>query len=343
MPEYVGAIHIHTFYSDGGGTLRDVTAAARRAGLDFVVATDHDSLRARRDGWQGWHDGVLLVIGMEITCRDRCHVVALGGGDDIAGLLWRPLPRAIEHLRRQGTAAFIAHAHPAYMRGAPLKGRGLSTWDAADFTGVELWSFMHDICDGLTPWRLPWFLFTWRRCVRGPHPAVLAEWDRVTQVRRFAAVGALDNHAVPLLVWRKPFLSYEDSFRTVRTHVFTEELTGTAEDAARVIEALCEGRAFLALDMLADSRGFRFEAEMAGRRLGMGDERPWVGPAVLRAQSPAPAGLTLRCDGRPVAEITGTHLEFRADGPGVYRVEARYGGKPWVYTNPIYLRPASSV
>jgi hypothetical protein len=31
-------------------------------------------------------------------------------------------------------------------------------------------------------------------------------------------------------------------------------------------------------------------------------------------------------------------LTFRAEVPGVYRVEAAYEGKPWVYTNPIYLR-----
>jgi hypothetical protein len=41
-----------------------------------------------------------------------------------------------------------------------------------------------------------------------------------------------------------------------------------------------------------------------------------------------------------VAKAFGTGLEFRADAPGAYRVEARLGGKPWVYTNPIYLRSA---
>ena len=52
----------------------------------------------------------------------------------------------------------------------------------------------------------------------------------------------------------------------------------------------------------------------------------------------AVAHLVLRCDGRPVAEVQGTDLEYRADRPGVYRVEALHNRRPWVYTNPIYLR-----
>ena len=36
-----GAYHIHTSRSDGSGSVADVAAAARRAGLKFVILTDH--------------------------------------------------------------------------------------------------------------------------------------------------------------------------------------------------------------------------------------------------------------------------------------------------------------
>jgi hypothetical protein len=337
MPEYVGSIHVHSCYSDGSGTMREITAAACRAGLDFLVTTDHDTLRPRDDQWSGWRDDVLLVVGIEITCRGRSHVVVLGAGD-IAGLRWKPLRRVLFDLQNQSAAAFVAHAHPAHIIGISLKAGELLDWDIPGFAGVELWSFMHDICDGMTPWRATSFVRTWPRFVRGPHPDTLAHWDRVTLGRRFPAIGSLDNHAVTVPVVGTQILPYEEGFRTLRTHIFCDEFTGRREDAALVQDALCQGRAFIAMDMWADARGFRFEADAGGEQLLMGEERPWSGTALLRAQSPVSAQVALLRNGGPVAQVSGTDLEFRADAPGVYRVEARYGGKPWVYTNPVYLR-----
>src|SRR5512135_607759 len=40
-PTIVGAFHVHSVVSDGTGTREEVAAAARRAGLSFVIFTDH--------------------------------------------------------------------------------------------------------------------------------------------------------------------------------------------------------------------------------------------------------------------------------------------------------------
>ena len=338
MREVVGAIHLHSCYSDGSGTLREITAAAARAGIDFLVLADHDTLAAARDGWQGWHDGVLVVVGAEITCRDHSHVVALNA-TDVEALRFKPLRRVLFDLTRQGAVPIVAHAHPARIMGYPLKAGELSDWEVPGFAGVELWSFMHDICHGLTPWRIPSFLQTWRQHIRGPHPDTVAHWDRITQDRAFAAIGSLDNHAIAVPVLGKRVLPYEDGFRTLRTHAFCDRWSGEPGDADRLVDALRRGRCFIALDLEADARGFRFEAERGGEVLGMGEERPWQGPAVLRARSPAPAHLVLLRNGERLAEADGTSIEHRAEEPGVYRVEARIEDRPWVYTNPIYLRP----
>jgi hypothetical protein len=340
LHEYVGAIHLHSCYSDGSGTLREISAAAAMAGIDYVVLTDHDTLRPREDGWQGWRDGCLLVAAVEVTCHDRSHLVALGARE-VANLQFKPLRRVLFDLQNQGAAVFVAHAHPARIMGISLKAGELLDWEIPGFTGVELWSFMHDICSGLMPWRIPSFIYTWRRSIRGPHPETVAHWDRITQWRRFAAIGSLDNHAMIMPVLGKRVLGYEEGFRTLRTHVLSEEWTGTPDDTARLADALCQGRAFLALDLEADARGFRFEADCAGETVQMGQERPWSGPAVLRVHSPVPAAITLLRSGAAVAQVTAADLEYRAETPGVYRVEARYAGRPWVYTNPIYLRAAN--
>ena len=338
MREVAGAIHLHSCYSDGSGTLREITAAAARAGIDFLILTDHDTLRPASDGWQGWRDGVLVVVGAEITCRDRSHVVALGASD-VETLRQKPLRRVLFDLASQGAVAIVAHAHPARIMGYPLKAGELLDWEVPGFAGVELWSFMHDICDGLTPWRIPSFLQTWRQRIGGPHPDTIAHWDRITQNRRFAAVGALDNHAVAMPVLGTRILPYEDVFRTLRTHVFCDRWPGGPEDADRLVDAIRRGRCFMALDLEADARGFRFEAERDGERLWMGEQHLWQGPTTLRVHSPVRAQLVVLHDGRRACVAETSALEHRAEGPGVYRVEARIDGRPWVYTNPIYLRP----
>jgi hypothetical protein len=362
----LGALHIHSCYSDGSGTPRQILRAARRAGLDFFVLTDHDTLGPCADGWPGWHDGVLVVAGVEITCKQHCHVVALGPRD-VSSLRWKPLRRVLFDLKNQGALALVAHSHPAHVFGWPMKAGALNEWEVPGFTGVELWSFMHDICDNLAPWRVPAFLVNWRHRARGPAAETLAHYDAITQKRRFAAVGSIDNHGwPPLPVFWPRLVPYEAGFRTLRTHVLTEELTGSAEDLGRVVEALAEGRAFMALETEADARGFRFEAVREGAtplHLLMGQEHLWDGPVDLVVRSPRAARLRLLRDGQLYAETEGTDLCVRAEQPGVYRVEALLeaaktrgvvspmGSKgapreghpgtlsPWVFTNPIYLRP----
>ena len=43
-----GAYHIHTLLSDGSGSVEEVAEAAARAGLSFVIITDHGNGPAHR-------------------------------------------------------------------------------------------------------------------------------------------------------------------------------------------------------------------------------------------------------------------------------------------------------
>jgi hypothetical protein len=62
--------YVHTTYSDGTATVSELLAAAREAGAEAVLLTDHDSLGARRDGWEGAHDGVFLLVARR-SARSR--------------------------------------------------------------------------------------------------------------------------------------------------------------------------------------------------------------------------------------------------------------------------------
>src|SRR3954468_6173565 len=66
-------IHVHPNHSDGSGTVAQIARAARRAGIDVVLLTDHDTLAAKRAGEERWYDDVLVLVGEEVSPTDRDH------------------------------------------------------------------------------------------------------------------------------------------------------------------------------------------------------------------------------------------------------------------------------
>src|SRR5688572_16609016 len=51
MHEIVVNLHMHTRYSDGSGTHKDIAQAAIQAGLDAVIVTDHNVLVQGLEGY----------------------------------------------------------------------------------------------------------------------------------------------------------------------------------------------------------------------------------------------------------------------------------------------------
>jgi hypothetical protein len=74
-PVVRGVYHVHSQQSDGTGTLDEIAAAAARAGLQFVVVTDHGD-GTREPATPAYRSGVLCISGVEIS-TDGGHYVAL--------------------------------------------------------------------------------------------------------------------------------------------------------------------------------------------------------------------------------------------------------------------------
>jgi hypothetical protein len=55
--DLAGAVHVHSTYSDGAGDVPTVMEAARRAGVDWLLLSDHNTQRPLRDGWQERYEG----------------------------------------------------------------------------------------------------------------------------------------------------------------------------------------------------------------------------------------------------------------------------------------------
>ena len=384
--DYAGALHIHSTYSDGAGTVEQIADAANQAGLDFLVLCDHSSLQARTDGQDGWRGRTLVLIGTEVT-TDTGHLLALDVPDSFL-----PAPgdavEAQQAILRNGGLGFVALP-------CDLKDHWRDFDRFQEGMGLEVFNLS---AIARTKINLPTLAEVWRRYksrrpLRAFHlvsarPArELKLWDTLTAprgpglpARRVVGIASLDAHAVMKFARRSyPFPTYEETFRTLRTHLVTplplsrgevparERTEAGKKDAVRVHELLAAGHCYMAYDNYADPTGFVFEA--GPENSGHASDKPPVslmGDAVtlpvfegqsprlaLLAQSPRTRSLVrLYKDGQLIAAARGGRLEYAVSEPGVYRVEVflyRYrlgslclGAKPWIFSNPIYVQPAST-
>jgi hypothetical protein len=338
MHDLACVIHLHSTYSDGTGTVKQIARAGRRARADVVLLTDHDSLAARRNGEEGWYGDVLLLVGEEVSPRRRNHYLAFGIEDEIdhSQLDAAGICRAV---RDAGGFGFAAHPFSQGSKRFKRAGSGMP-FDALDcdaLDGIELWSFVTDTGEAVAsvPEMLR-FLVAPGRALDHPPDRNMRAWDELCRTRRVVAIGGIDAHQfgkrigpfVPLRI-----MGYHRSFRHIRTHV----LCDGPPDRDQVFGALRSGRCYIAVDSIAPARGFVFEAD----DLPMGAEAP-AGPRRLTVRTPADAKLRLLRDGDEIAGGVGRTLEVEVEQPGVYRVEAlrrKHGReRTWILSNPIYLR-----
>ena len=342
-------VHLHSTYSDGTGTVPEIARAAEKAGADVVLLTDHDTLEARRRGEEGYDGPVLVLVGHEISPRDRNHMLAFGTETEIDH---RRLDAAAIAQAVRDAGGFGFAAHP-FSHGSRRFGRlgSLGTamaWEDLEcLDGIEVWSFLSDNGEGVgSLLEAARFVTRPERYVTHPPQGNLDEWDRLGARRRVVGIGGLDAHQFGRRIAGRVIrpMGYARSFRQLRTHVLTAEpLTHDLEhDRAQVYGALREGRCYIAANALAPARGFRFWAIAPGGELEMGAEgEASAGPWDLHAEMPRQASVRLLRDGRVLTQAHATALAHRATGPGVYRVEARldaHGERTWILSNPIYLR-----
>ncbi|HUW33493.1 MAG TPA: CehA/McbA family metallohydrolase [Planctomycetota bacterium] len=341
-----GAIHVHSRYSDGSDGMEIIIAAAKAAGLDYVIVSDHNVLKAKTLGWEGWHDGVLVVVGCEISPPRSGHVLALNI-HDCDGMKKMHPPDYLRKVREQGGVAFIAHPEGNQKREFNLNLPSWSHWDSPDYHGMEIWSYMHDWIDGCHLRNMLDYIRNPQDYITGPQPGILQLWDQLAHTRRIVGLGALDNHAANVPFRKFPWklfkvFPHEQVFRTIRTHVLTPPLSRKYhDDTETFVDAITRGRCFIDYAPLGDGSGFRFTAVQNGTDYQMGGDLPAGQPVSFRVHCPRHAEIILLCDGAAELAVDGTELEHATDGrPGAYRVEARIDGKPWLFSNHIYVRAA---
>jgi hypothetical protein len=357
-----GILHVHSLRSDGRGTPEQIAHAAARAGLKFVVITDHGDATRTPDP-PVYREGVLCLDAVEISTRDGHYV-----GMEIPAA---PYPLGgeardvVDDVKRLG--GFGVAAHPD----SPKPELQWRAW-SAPFDAIEILNLD-------TMWRRRMAEPGWRGkaaldmrlltyAVR-PRESIaslvlrstaLERWDAIARRRHVALLSGADAHGQ--IAWRASdpiqarlsvqMPSYESVFGAMSVRLRVERaLTGDAKvDASMVFRAIREGHLYTAIDGVAAPPEFEFTATNALGTVRMGDQLAVAGPVTLHVRSNAPEGFaTTIWNGATAVVADRREQDFSVTmpaDPAVYWVEIRADGTratiPWITSNPVYVRAAEA-
>lgn len=340
---YPGAIHIHTSYSDGSGTFPEVIAAAREAGLRWIIVTDHDTLAGLP--YAGWHDGLLVIVGHEIT-PPRNHLLVLNLNEVISNQL---APQAfIDEVYARGGFAIIAHPDERVRNDV----KECYRWDdwtvdgpgerAGQPVGLELWNLMSDWGENLTRGNRYAHYFVPSLGLSGPTPATLAWWDRLNMLgRRTFGIGGVDAHAFK---HRAPWgeievFPYRWLFGTLTNYLLLERPLSDdpALATSQIYAALAAGRSYFVNRLDGAAPAIIFTARRGNEVYTIGDTAAIAdGPLLIEADVGINAYVRLIADGEVLTSGV-RRLRQSVDAGAVYRLEGYIGARPWLFTNPIFV------
>ena len=311
---YRGDCHVHSQRSHGGEmTAKQLVAAARKVGLEFIAVTEHNTAYIHAAWEPVAGDDLLVISGQEIV-TETGHWLALGirPGQVIDwryGIRDDLIDRCVDEVHQAGGLCVAAHPHAPYPSGTfayPFQG----------FDAVEVWN-------GQWSSDLPW---------NADNEAALAEWGRglaadVYRGRWRPAIGNSDVHL-------------RGQIGTPQTVVLATELSTQA-----VLAGICSGGCWIAESAETE---ISFTACACNRRADIGERLQTDGEAVVVTVkiSGVPSGtVTFHTDrGRAHRDVLpregsgSMEWSTSATESAYVRVEVRHPtGRMAALTNPIIL------
>ncbi len=324
--QYRGVFHVHTVYSgDSRITLKEITRAARKTGLDFVIVTDHNSI----DASNAYHQSSLpapplMIFGVENTTFDG-HLVTLGPGE-VPPQGENP-GAVLEWVHSKGGFGILAH--PASRK---------TPWtnpDTQNFDGLEVYNFAHSLFEAnkvglsgkLGALSRKRFLGNFQK---RPDNS-LDYWDQKLESGKVAGWGAVDAHIRhKWMGW--PFENELLQFESVTMYALAERL-----ETKPILEALAKGKSFMAFECRGLAAGFSFTAQAKAKIYGSGETVLLSDRPVFSIRTPEPATFRLMKRGAMIFEYQGREAAYPVEYGGAYRVEIYRNGGLWILSNPIYV------
>lgn len=340
-----GAFHIHSNFSDGRGTIAEISRDARDSHLDFVMLTDHGRPNLPASAATGWNNGILLIGASEFSLHEG-HLAA--AGYQKTSYIFPPEAReALAEVNRERGVSFIAHPFDSMIP--------WSDWQVRGFTGIEILS-LYQLAKKVPFFKATIFplqyLFNQRyaltQLITYPQKELQA-WDALSKEGKYYGIFALDAHAKLQISERFQlnFPSYAAMFEILTVYVkIANDLPNDPQQAsAAIIAAIRRGNFFNVIEALAPANGFEhYYRENNGRLIDMGGDASSPGGALIfKLPFAFATDIVVKRDGeifKTIRASTKQELSIPITQSGVYRAEislaaGRFKKLPWILANPI--------
>ncbi|MEN8153043.1 MAG: CIA30 family protein [Acidobacteriota bacterium] len=350
--EYIkGVFHVHSNFSDGKGDINEITRAAQRQKLDFVILTDHGEPNLKCAGSTSFMNNVLLIGGSEFSL-DCGHLACAGFNIEDYRFPNEP-QEAINDVNSYNGFSFISH---------PLDNKiPWTDWDVNSFTGLEVLSSYSSArrigVTGLFSFIIRYMInkeFALINTLHYPEDN-LKIWDSFNKKGKYSGIYALDAHA-QIPVTKKinlNFPSYESMFGILNVYVKIENpLENNPHISSKIIiQNIKKGNFFNVIEGIASANGFdNYYVTSSGEKLDMGSSSENVnGHIIFELPFEFPVDIIIKKDGKNIYKVKNyfkNKFEFKVNKSGTYRSEiflskGRFRKLPWIITNPFFLNDSA--
>lgn len=320
---YLGAIHIHTKLSDGTGDINSISKAAKKAGLNWIIITDHNNFDIK----EGFYNGVCVIKGEEISPCSSNHYIAL----DIKNLI-NPsddTQKFVDEVRAQGGFGFAAHPDEADNRknkAHPIKWTNKSVIP----DGIEIWNWFSDWADDYDEtniFKIAYSYFFRHKLIQGPHKETLKWWDELNKKSEniIPAIAGVDAHALKISKYIIPIkiFPYKDCFKTL-TNIITLE---------NEIPKDFESQKKLILSSIKNGNNL-----MINRHIKNEIPLIYVENKTIIVKLSTKAEIKIIQNGTQIFTENTKNLKFPIDENAKYRIEIDLKNQPWIFSNQISIK-----
>ena len=335
--KYKGAIHIHSLNSDGSGDIESIIRAAKKAGLSWIIVTDHNYF----DTQEGIYNDVYILKGEEISPKKENHYLALDINEQIEP---SNNPQIyIDEVRKQGGIGFAAHPNEFIKRNnnyPPI------TWNKAFMPdGVEIWNWFSCWGDKLNSkniFTLAFsYLFKHLLVSKAPQDS-LNWWDELNSKMRgiVPAIGGVDAHALKINKYIIPVtvFPYEVMFKTINNVIslgkpLSEDFT---EAKKQILKAIKNGNNTV-INRNVSNTIPNIEITNSLKTAHSGQVLNLDKKTYLNVEVNKKALIKVILNGRELYECVAKKCNLLLTEIGKYRVEILIGNKGFAYSNPIIV------
>lgn len=334
----IGAIHIHSVYSDGTGDIESISKAAKNAGLDWIIVTDHNSFEIE----EGIYNGVYVIKGEEISPKDENHYLALGINKYI-----QPNVNAkhnIEAVKLNGGFGFAAHADESdYRRNShqPIK------WTNKNITpdGVEIWNWFSEWADNLNDrniFSLAYAYLFKHNLVKEANATTIKWWDKLnnTSEKIVPAIGGIDAHALKIKGYVIPvtIFPYQDMFKTIVNVISSDKPFAKDFETrkSQILNAIKAGQNLIinravSKDIPVINVSNLNQIVTNGECISLDNE------TLLNVQTKKKGSIKIFHNGKEIKSVISNSIKMLLNEVGKYRVEIKFGKCGFAYSNPILV------